>query len=186
MPGFYNHNYHILQTPDYVVLVVEMIHDARIIPLDGRPGMSRHIRQWMGDSRGRWEGDTLVIETTRFNDKILRRGGTVLGGNPSMRVVERLTRVDADTIDYQVTVTDPTIWTAPWTRLDSDEQTERGHAVRICVPRGQLRPDEYPDRGARAGVTRPCGGQASRYGSTMNVTSWTVSSPPSWASARST
>ena len=115
MPGFYNHNYHILQTPDYVALVVEMIHDARIIPLDGRPGVSPHIRQWMGDSRGRWEGDTLVIETTRFNDKILRRGGTVLGGDDRLRVVERLTRVDADTIDYQVTVTDPTIWTAPWT-----------------------------------------------------------------------
>ena len=115
MPGFYNHNYHILQTPDYVVLVVEMIHDARVIPLDGRPSASPRIRQWMGDSRGRWEGDSLVIETTNFNDKILRRGGTVLGGDTRMRVVERLTRVDAETIDYQVTVTDPTIWTAPWT-----------------------------------------------------------------------
>ena len=115
MPGFYNHNYHILQTPDYIVLVVEMIHDARVIPLDGRPRVSPRIRQWLGDSRGRWEGDTLVIETTHFNDKIRRRGGTVFGGDTRLRVVERLTRIDADTIDYQVTVTDPTIWTAPWT-----------------------------------------------------------------------
>ena len=115
MPGFYNHNYHILQTPDHVVLVVEMIHDARVIPLDGRPSVSPRIRQWLGDSRGRWEGDTLVIETTNFNAKILRRGGTVLGGDERLRVVERLRRVDADTIDYQVTVTDPTVWTDPWT-----------------------------------------------------------------------
>ncbi|MDE2904665.1 MAG: hypothetical protein OXQ28_01125 [Acidobacteriota bacterium] len=115
MPGFYNHNYHILQTPDYVALVVEMIHDARIIPLDGRGHAPAGIRQWLGDSRGRWEGDTLVIETTNFNAKILRRGGTVLGGDERLRVVERLRRVDADTIDYQVTVTDPTVWTAPWT-----------------------------------------------------------------------
>jgi len=115
MPGFYNHNYHILQTPDYVALVVEMIHDARIIPLDGRGHAPAGIRQWLGDSRGRWEGDTLVVETTNFNARILRRGGTVLGGDERLHVVERLRRVDADTIDYQVTVTDPTVWTAPWT-----------------------------------------------------------------------
>ena len=68
MPGFYNHNYHILQTPDHVVIRVEMIHDARIIPLDGRPHVDQPIQQWLGDSRGHWEGDTLVVETTNLDD----------------------------------------------------------------------------------------------------------------------
>src|SRR5262249_62310478 len=79
MPGFYNHNYHILQTPGYVVVLVEMIHDARIIPLDGRPHVGQPIRQWLGDSRGRWEGKTLVVETTNFTDKVNDRGLTVFG-----------------------------------------------------------------------------------------------------------
>ena len=116
MPGFYNHNYQILQTPDYVAIVVEMIHDARIIPLDGRSHLSPTVRQWLGDSRGHWEGDTLVIETTNFTDKVHGSvaGGTVFGGD-AHRLVERLTRVDADTIDYRVTVTNPAVWTRPWT-----------------------------------------------------------------------
>ena len=121
VPGFYNHNYQILQTPDYVVIVVEMIHDARIIPLDGRPHISPGIRQWLGDSRGHWDGDTLVVETTNSTDKVQARDypprdiHTVFGGDDQLRLVERFTRIDADTIDYQFTVTDPTIWTGPWT-----------------------------------------------------------------------
>ena len=103
-PGFYNHNYQILQTPDYVAILVEMIHDARIIPLDGRTHLAPTVGQWLGDSRGHWEEDTLVIETTNLPDA-------------DRRVVERLTRVDADTIDYRVTVTDPMVWTGPWTAL---------------------------------------------------------------------
>ena len=116
LPAFYNHNYQILQTPDYVAIVVEMIHDARIIPLDGRSHLSPTMRQWLGDSRGHWEGDTLVIETTNFTEKVYGSvaGGTVFGGD-AHHVVERLTRVDADTIDYRVTVTNPTVWTRPWT-----------------------------------------------------------------------
>jgi hypothetical protein len=114
MPGFYNHNYHILQTPGYVVILVEMIHDARIIPVDGRPHLNGSIRQWLGDSRGRWEGSTLVVETTNVNDKVFERGAAHgYGGN--MRFVERFTRVDADSIDYQFTVEDPTTFTKPWT-----------------------------------------------------------------------
>ena len=101
-PGFYNHNYQILQTPDHVAIVVEMIHDARIVPLDGRAHVSPAVGQWLGDSRGRWEGDTLVVETTN-----LRESDRV--------IVERFTRVDADTIDYRIAVTDPAVWTAPWT-----------------------------------------------------------------------
>jgi hypothetical protein len=117
MPGFYNHNYQILQTPQYVAILVEMIHDARIIPLDGRPHASPRIRQWLGDSRARWEGDTLVVETTNFREGAEERGmaNTVVGGSPDMVLVERFTRVDADTLDYRFTVTDPTIFTAPWT-----------------------------------------------------------------------
>ena len=117
MPGFYNHNYQIMQTPDYVVIYAEMIHDVRIIPLDGRPHLPPHLRQWMGDSRGRWEGDSLVVETTNFTDKVYERrvSNTVFGAGRAMYLVERFRRVDADTIDYAITVTDPTTFTKPWT-----------------------------------------------------------------------
>ena len=114
-PGFYNHNYQILQTPGQVVIFLEMIHDARIIPLDGRAHPGSGVKQWLGDSRGHWDGNTLVVETTNFNNKIHMRKGTVSGGTEYARVVERFTRIDADTIDYEVTVVDPTVWTGPWT-----------------------------------------------------------------------
>ena len=117
MPGFYNHNYQILQTPDYVVIHAEMLHDARIVPLDGRPHLPAGVRQWLGDSRGRWEGDTLVVETTNFTDKVYERrvSNTVFGASRAMRLVERFTRVDADTLDYRFTVIDPTTFERPWT-----------------------------------------------------------------------
>ncbi len=115
MPGFYNHNYHILQTPAYVVILVEMIHDARIIPVDGRPHLDQRIGQWLGNSRGRWEGNTLVVETTNFTEKVNDRGHTVFGTSKNGHLVERFTRVNEDTIDYQITVNDPTVFTRPWT-----------------------------------------------------------------------
>jgi hypothetical protein len=115
MPGFYNHNYQILQTPGYVVIHVEMIHDARIIPLDGRPHLGKDIRQWLGDSRGRWEGNTLVVETTNFTPINDRNITVFSSGGVTGRVIERFTRVGADTIDYQVTLDDPTTFTTPWT-----------------------------------------------------------------------
>ena len=117
MPGFYNHNYRILQTPDHVVIQAEMIHDARIVPLDGRPHLPAGVRQWLGDSRGRWEGGTLVVETTNFTDKVHERrvSNTVFGAGRAMRLVERFTRIDADTLDYRFTVTDPTTFERPWT-----------------------------------------------------------------------
>ena len=114
-PGFYNHNYRILQTPDHVVMLVEMIHDVRIIPLEGRPHPSPAVRQWLGDSVGRWEGDTLVVETTNFTDRVNTRGVTVFGGSERMRLVERFTRIGPDTIDYRYTIEDPVNYTAPWT-----------------------------------------------------------------------
>ena len=114
MPGFYNHNYQILQTPGYVAILVEMIHDARIIPLDGRPHADQRIRQWLGDSRGRWEGNTLVVETTNFT-KVKGRALTVFGVSEAAHLVERFTRVDDETITYQFTLTDSTEYARPWT-----------------------------------------------------------------------
>ena len=114
MPGFYNHNYQIFQTPDHVVVLVEMIHDARIIPLDRRRHLDSGIKQWLGDSRGWWEGDTLVVETTNFNDHALIRGFNGDLGD-ALRVVERFTRVDMETLVYEATVEDATTWIRPWT-----------------------------------------------------------------------
>ncbi len=115
MPGFYNHNYHILQTPDYVAIRVEMIHDTRVIPLDGRPHVEQPIQQWLGDSRGHWEGNTLVVETTNVTERLQDRGATVFAIGGNMRLVERFTRVDDETIDYQFTVHDQSSFTAPFT-----------------------------------------------------------------------
>ena len=117
LPGNYNHNYNILQTPSHVVILAEMIHDTRIIPIDGRPHINQSIPQWMGDSRGYWDGDTLVVETTNFSDKLFERRFSLLvwGTGKHMRVEERFTRVDADRIDYRFTVTDPTTFTRPFT-----------------------------------------------------------------------
>jgi hypothetical protein len=110
IPGSYNNNIQIFQTRDHVVLHYEMIHEARIIPIDGRPHVSNHVRQWLGDSRGRWEGDTLVVETTNFTDKTSFRGTTA-----DMKLVERFTRTGPDTIDYRFTVEDPATFTTAWT-----------------------------------------------------------------------
>jgi hypothetical protein len=109
LPAGYNNNYQILQTSEHVVILVEMIHDARIIPLDGRPHLSRGIHQWLGDSRGRWEGKTLVVETGNFTDRTNFRGS-----GDTLRVVERFTRVDEATLLYQFTVDDPRSFTRPW------------------------------------------------------------------------
>ena len=114
MPGFYNHNYHILQAPGYVAILVEMIHDARIIPIDGRPHLNETVRQWLGDPRGHWEGSTLVVETTNVNDKVLERGAAY-GFGGRIRLTERFTWIDADKMDYQFTIDDPTMFTKSWT-----------------------------------------------------------------------
>jgi hypothetical protein len=114
LPGFYNHNYEIVQAPGYVAIQVEMIHDVRVVPLDGRPHLNKAVAQWLGDSRGRWDGNTLVIDTTNFNDKVFERGAA-WGFGGTMHMVERFTRVDADHLDYQFTIDDPTTFTRPWT-----------------------------------------------------------------------
>jgi len=110
LPGPYNNNMQLLQTPGHIVIFTEMIHDARVIPMDGRPHTSPTVRAWMGDSRGRWDGDTLVVDTVNFTDKTNFRGS-----GASLHVVERFTRVDADTLEYRFTVDDPATWTRPWT-----------------------------------------------------------------------
>ena len=113
--GGYNNNVQIFQIPGYVVLLAEQNYDARIIPLDGRPHVASGIRQWMGDSRGRWEGDTLIIETVHFNGKHDQIGRPLLSSGENLRLVERLTRIDAENLMYEYTVDDPTIWTSAWT-----------------------------------------------------------------------
>ena len=110
MNAGYNANYQIVQNRDYVMILVEMIHDARIIPLDGRGAPPEQARQWMGMSRGRWEGDTLVVETTNINGK-----NPFNGSSDRMRVTERFTRVADDTIMYRFTVDDPLTWDRSWT-----------------------------------------------------------------------
>jgi hypothetical protein len=109
MPVGYNSNMQIVQGGGYVAVVQEMIHDARIIPTDGRPHLPSGVRQWLGDSRGHWEGDTLVVDTTNFTDKTAFRGSS-----ENLHVVERFRPVDADTILYSFTVDDPATWTSPW------------------------------------------------------------------------
>ncbi len=106
----YNNNLQIVQTRDYVVIFNEMIHDARIIPTDGRPHGT--LPRWTGDSRGRWEGDTLVVDTINF-----RRETSLSGSSAATQLVERFTRVDSDTIRYEFTVTDPTTYTRPWSAV---------------------------------------------------------------------
>jgi len=105
----YNSNYQIVQGSGYVMILVEMIHDVRIIPLDGRPHLSPRIRQWMGDARGHWEGETLVVETTNFNGK-----NPLRNSSENMRVVERFTRVADDAIRYTFTIEDESTWVRPW------------------------------------------------------------------------
>ncbi len=113
--GGYNNNVQIFQAPGYIVLLAEQNADSRIIPLDGRPHVASGIRQWMGDSRGRWEGDTLIIETVNFNGKHDQIGRPLLSSGENLRLVERLTRLDAENLMYEYTVDDPTIWTSAWT-----------------------------------------------------------------------
>jgi len=119
LPTAYNNNYQIVQTRDYVMIRIEMIHDVRIIPLDGRPHVDPSIRQFLGDSRGHWQGNTLVVDTTNFNDDTdFRNAGR------NMHLTERFTRVAPDTILYEFTVDDPTTFTKPWTGAVPMTKTE--------------------------------------------------------------
>ena len=118
IPSAYNNTLQVLQTPDHVVILNEMIHDARIVPLDGRTHLAPSIRQWMGDSRGRWEGATLVVETTNFTDKTASFNPTIqsaAGTGATLHLVERFTRTGAGALRYEFTVDDPHTFTRPFT-----------------------------------------------------------------------
>jgi len=126
LPTIYNNDFHIFQSPGYVAIGPEMIHSARIIPLDGHPHLGKNLKQWLGDSRGHWEGDTLVVETTNFRAD---DGVVFMEANPdTYKITERFTRVDATTLNYEFTVEDPKTWTQPWTaripwnKIDPGEQ----------------------------------------------------------------
>jgi hypothetical protein len=122
MPAVYGNGARIIQTPDSIVISYEMIHDTRVIPLDGRPHIAKDLHLYMGDSRARWDGDTLVIESSNYTDK------TAVGGakhTEGLRMVERFTRVDPDMIDYEIRVDDPATYTKPWTmRLTITRQAD--------------------------------------------------------------
>ena len=131
LPSAYNNYVQLVQTPGYVTIFTEMIHDARVVPLDGRPHLPEDIRLWMGDSRGRWEGQTLVLETTNFRDRPNFTGPTLFpvadpaddlnriqfAATPNMRLVERFTLTDLNTLRYEFTVDDPAAFTRPWTGM---------------------------------------------------------------------
>jgi hypothetical protein len=124
-PVGYNQNVQVIQTRDYVVIVNEMIHSARIVPMDGRPHLPQRVRPWLGDSRGHWEGRTLVVQTTNFTDKTWNQfNGWNMASDENMQLVERFTRVDADTLQYEFTVDDPTTWTRTWTARIPMTKTE--------------------------------------------------------------
>jgi hypothetical protein len=118
LPFNYNNGIRIHQSPGFVVIDLEMIHESRIVPVDGRPALASEIVQWLGESRGRFEGDTLVIETTNFNGEspmlIVGPGGKPLPTSRELRIVERLRRTAADAIDYEIAVEDPVVLTQPW------------------------------------------------------------------------
>ena len=138
LPEPYNNNYRIIQSPGYVTILVEMNHDARVIPIDGRPPLGDRIEQWMGDSRGRWEGSTLVVETTnlKFNHQS-RFGVGYLNGlsDERLKVTERFTLTDTNTLTYRATIEDPTVFVRPWT-LELPMQRTEGPLYEVACHEG--------------------------------------------------
>ncbi len=153
LPGPYNNNVQLLQTPELVAIHSEMIHDTRLVPIDGPSHLPSTIRQWLGDARGRWDGDSLVVETTNFTGKTAFRGSS-----ESLRLVERFTRVSADALLYEFTVTDPTAWARPWSvALPMNRTTDKiyeyachegnlGLAAILAGARAQERTERSSDR----------------------------------------
>lgn len=125
--GFYNNYLQIVQAPGVIVIRLESMHEARVIPLDARPHLGAHIQQWTGDARGWWEDATLVVETTNFND-----GRRFHGATDNLRLVERFTRVDDGLIDYRLTVSDPATFTRPWTLENTLWRTDEAIYEAAC------------------------------------------------------
>jgi hypothetical protein len=118
---FYNNYFEIVQAPGYVAIVTEMMHETRVIPLDRSPHVGEGVRMWSGDSRGWWDGETLIVETRNFNDKKRFRGAS-----DQLQTVERFTKLDADTIEYRLTVTDPVTFSKPWTLVNGLRRADGG------------------------------------------------------------
>jgi hypothetical protein len=174
LPGGYNANIRIVQSTDNVVIENEMVHEARIIPLDGRPHLPQSARQWLGDARGHWEGDTLVVDSTNFTDKNPFRGSF-----EKLHVVERYTRVNDSTITYRVTFDDSTTWDKPWTVELSLKNLQSLHDKEVGDSKSPFQDvDTVPQmfeyachegnyglpgqlRGARASETKAAAGQTS-------------------------
>jgi len=130
LPTLYNNNIRIVQTPDTAVIVHEMIHEARVVPLDGRPALSSKIGQWIGSSRGHWEGNTLVVDTRNFSDKVNYRGSS-----PTLHLIERFTRTARGGVEYRVTMDDPATWTKPWT-IELHMRTSEGELYEYACHEG--------------------------------------------------
>ena len=143
MPAIYGNSYQIHQGPGFVTITYEMVHDTRVIPLDGRPHVASSIRQYMGDARGRWEGNTLVVETTNFTDKTPYRGSS-----DQLKIIERFTPLGPDTLEWSVTFDDPHTWATPWTFAMNLTRRREPAAVRVRVSRRQLRAAQHPHGGA--------------------------------------
>jgi hypothetical protein len=159
IPVVYNNGNEILQAPGLVIIRNEMIHETRVIPLDGRAHLSPAIRQYMGDSRGHWDGNTLVIETTNFTDQdAIGSNGAGYPGDPGhhsadLKLIERLTRVDANTLNYEATIDDPKTWTRPWTILILLKRNEKYQLLEYACHEGNIAMTDILS-GARADETK--------------------------------
>ena len=145
LPGVYGNSYQIVQAPGFVAIRYEMVHETRVIPLDSRPHVGGAMRFELGDPRGHWEGDTLVVETTNF----LQRSAYRNANASTLRLVERFKRTGPDTVEWAVTVDDPATWTRPWTFAMPLTRNEDEAVRSLRVPRRQSRHQEHPERGAR-------------------------------------
>jgi len=163
-PKIYGNGYRIVQAPGYVVLMAEMIHEARVIPLDGRPHVGAAVRGYMGDSRGHFEGNTLVIETTNFNGKATVPGNPVLAST-ELKIVERITRIEKDLLRYEATITDPNTYTKPYTLVipfTSPEgyqvlpyECHEGNLAVLQGLGGERAEDKALEEDAKRGIIRP-------------------------------
>src|SRR5205823_13518 len=157
-PAGYNNAYQIVQTPGYVMIHYEMIHEPRIIPIDGRAHLPSRVRSWNGDPRGRWEGNTLIVDTTNYNSKgwiaTSAAAGRIKGvpQTESLHVVERFTPIDANTITYEATIDDPAMFTRPWT-VSIPLHRDRAYTIYEYACHEGNRAVEGVLRGARAGET---------------------------------
>jgi hypothetical protein len=163
-PKIYGNGYRIVQAPGYAVIMAEMIHEARVIPLDGRPHVGGGVRGYLGDSRGHWEGNTLVIETTNFNGKATVPGNNVLAST-ELKIVERITRIEPDLLRYEATITDPKTYTKPYT-ISIPYTSPRGYQVlpydchegNLAVLQGlggERAEDKAVEEDAKRGIIRP-------------------------------